>query len=534
MSIKKQITITLLTGIICLLCIGGLLIQTSIQSGSAFSYIETKTIPELALLSQVKQDFSNSRITVFKAINTPSDLNKQNDIYDNTYNNLKNKLQDYAQSPTVSAEEKNLINSDINSLESYNSQRQEIIANIKNNQAINSKNLDQLSTLAEKTYQAINTHFDFKFNQAKEKITNSTNHSKETTKIAIAVIALFTAIISTMSILLIIRISKSLESIKTGIEIINNENNLTTRVNIHKEDEIGLTATALNNLITKLHGSFIEINTAASTVESCAEGLDQTASHLAEAVHSQSMISSNIAAAVEQLSVSISHISDKTTESLNMATHSGEQAREGSIKIDQTIKDIHEISEAIKYAAESIKDLENRGSEVGVVVSIIKDIAEQTNLLALNAAIEAARAGEQGRGFAVVADEVRKLAERTTRSTVEIQNTVVEMHKHATEAAARMEKTDILAVNSVRRADQANLAMASISHSSDSTITMIREITTSINEQSHASNSIAQEIEKIAAMTEEASINAQETATRAKQLDSLAKTQIKTIGQYTI
>ena len=229
-----------------------------------------------------------------------------------------------------------------------------------------------------------------------------------------------------------------------------------------------------------------------------------------------------MAATVEEMTVSVTHVADRAGETNQLAVRSGQVATEGAEVIGHTVEDINGIAQVVRSAAEHIDLLDQDSAKVNTVVAVIREVADQTNLLALNAAIEAARAGEAGRGFAVVADEVRKLAERTASSTQEIASTIGSMQTSAKSAAEGMRAAVDQVESGVARTAQASDSIREISQVSQDTEARVGEISEAIREQSVASTSIAQQVERIAQMTEENSAAAAATADTARHLDELA------------
>jgi methyl-accepting chemotaxis protein len=213
-----------------------------------------------------------------------------------------------------------------------------------------------------------------------------------------------------------------------------------------------------------------------------------------------------------------------------IAASSGQ--KNGESVVVKTVEDIDAIALSVSSSAELINRLETQSREIASVVNVIKEVADQTNLLALNAAIEAARAGEQGRGFAVVADEVRKLAERTGNSTREITDTIDVMREGAQAASTAMMNAVEQVTASVSRASGACDMIRKIGEGSREAVGMVSEITDAIHEQSASSTSVAQSVERIAQMAEQSAAAAQGGADTAQQLNTLAQEMRMITDQY--
>lgn len=339
-------------------------------------------------------------------------------------------------------------------------------------------------------------------------------------------------IIIVLAVIMSRDIRRSLFSIQKSVVRIEGDLDFTIHAEVIGKDEISEVSTALNLLLDKLHSSLTAI--AQRTIK-----VAESSAHLALASHQvaitsaqQSDSASNMAASVEEMTVSITHVSDRTCEAHTLSIQSGQYALDGESVIAQTVVDINRIADSVNQASERIRELEVTSAQISSIVSVIKEVADQTNLLALNAAIEAARAGEQGRGFAVVADEVRKLAERTTGATKEIASMIDAITSVSKEAVESMAQAVALVDYGVRRAGDASVAMQKIGKGSRQTGEMVEEITSAIREQSQASNAIAGCVENIAQMAEECSAAAKNSAESARELDRLANDMQHIVSAY--
>ncbi len=290
---------------------------------------------------------------------------------------------------------------------------------------------------------------------------------------------------------------------------------------IDRHDEIGglLNATQSNKV---LMGAVIDqIRTTANAVARSAEYLAHSAGEAGAAANAQSDASRSMAASIEEISASIDHIAENAGEVREISERSADSARTGGATIGEVIADMSSISNEVLAAAGAVKRLGERSAEINGIVNTIRAIADQTNLLALNAAIEAARAGEQGRGFAVVADEVRKLSEQTAKSTATIGE-VVKGIGNGTEDAIRMIEA---AIEKVHHGEQlaatAGGTIMEMSRGAGKVLVGVSDISASIREQSVTSSGIAAQVERVAQMAEDNKTSIMRVDDSAKTLKSL-------------
>ncbi|HET7775581.1 MAG TPA: methyl-accepting chemotaxis protein, partial [Azospira sp.] len=287
-------------------------------------------------------------------------------------------------------------------------------------------------------------------------------------------------------------------------------------------DEVGRLTAAMGDMQQALRGTIGQTKQGAEQISSAAQQLAQTVKQMEQSVTVQSSASSAIAANIEELTVSINHVSDSTGDAARLAMESDEQARSGRHTVDQLVNEINQVAMVVKSAAEQIATLESESEKISNIVNVIKDIADQTNLLALNAAIEAARAGEHGRGFAVVADEVRKLSERTAHSTGEITQMVGSIQASTREVVAGIGGGVGAVENSVNNAQRAGATIAQLQEMARRVAEIIGDVDVALREQSSASTEVARKVEEIATHAEETNAAANETSRAADTLDRVA------------
>ncbi|PYC03750.1 chemotaxis protein [Pseudomonas protegens] len=288
-------------------------------------------------------------------------------------------------------------------------------------------------------------------------------------------------------------------------------------------DEVSNLLQAFAAMQERLRTMISQIKQGADQLVSASQSISSASLQLSASAQEQSHSASSMAATVEELTVSINHVADNAGDAHALSSESGRQSEEGGSVIQDTLGSMRLIADTVQASATQIGELGQHAEQISSIVSVIKGIAEQTNLLALNAAIEAARAGEQGRGFAVVADEVRLLAQRTANSTQEITEMVGKIQLGTREAVSSMDVGVNQVKNGVELAQQAGEAIVNIRTSSGNVVRVVDQISLALREQTAASQDVARNVERIAQMSQQNSQAVEETTETARSLQQLAQ-----------
>ncbi|MBL1260867.1 MAG: methyl-accepting chemotaxis protein [Thiotrichaceae bacterium] len=318
--------------------------------------------------------------------------------------------------------------------------------------------------------------------------------------------------------------------IATAKDIAEGEGDLTKRLDASSKDELGELAHWLNQFITHIQEMIKGLDTATTRVATAAEQMQSITATTNQNIKNQQLQTDQVATAINEMSATVQEVAQNTSAAETAASQAQAESNNGQQIVEESMSVIEALSHEVEQAAQVIQVLADDSQSVGAVLNVIKDIAEQTNLLALNAAIEAARAGEQGRGFAVVADEVRTLATRTQESTQEIQSIIEKLQIGAQNSVTAMEAGRAQARTSVEQAAKIKAALHAIGGAITTINDMNVQIATAAEEQSAVTEEINRNVVAISQIADETTTNAQgisdsgdELAAMAHQLQGVVK-----------
>ena len=289
---------------------------------------------------------------------------------------------------------------------------------------------------------------------------------------------------------------------------------------------------AVANMRDGLVGMMKKMVSVADSLTSHAQHIATAATQVATASHEQAQATITSAAALEQVTVSINEVSEIAVATEERAADTLQKASHGQTAVEKAASEVQEVERLISTSATKVEELKSRSIEIGSVANVIKEIADQTNLLALNAAIEAARAGEQGRGFAVVADEVRKLAERTSEATTRIATTVQSVQVETDGVVNTMQETVPQVQASMAQVHEVASILGAIWREAEDSVAKARDVAQATREQGTAANDIAANVEHIASMAEEVSATMTGNAGAAEEMQRMAHELQAAVGQF--
>ena len=323
----------------------------------------------------------------------------------------------------------------------------------------------------------------------------------------------------------------ALTRLQSGLDQMS-DGDMTVRLDTDHTDEIGEISVSFNHMIEKFEALVQQISSATGQLAAAAEEMSTVARNADSNINKQTQETEQVATAMNEMSATVREVAHNAASAATAANNADNEAKGGKTIVIQTATAIQQLADSVESTAQVIHQLEADSETIGSVLDVIKGIAEQTNLLALNAAIEAARAGEQGRGFAVVADEVRTLASRTQTSTQEIQKMIERLQTGASNAVEAMETGRTQAQAGVEQAQAAAQSLEAITHA----VTTINEMNTMIASAAEEQTSVAEEMNKnivnISQLSHDTAGAAEQTTSASTELSKLASQLESLVNQF--
>lgn len=476
-------------------------------------------------LGEINYELLSLRIGALQIINEP-DVAQRKSILDKANESVEKidkLIEKYSQTYLV-PEEKKVLDEFVLAWNDYNASREHTYS-----LAVEGK-------LEEAKHNA-QTNAAVKFQNAHEKIQRLIQIQGEVTKAiydeassiyafsrnkVIAFSAFAVAMVIAFVIVLTRLIAKPLNHLATNIASKIAQGDLDVDIKVEGKDEIGQLSSAMKNMVSNLKEVLGGMKSSADNLASASQQLSASSEQMSKGVTEQVAKTSQIATSSAEMSQTIIDIAKNASNIASFAAEAVNIARDGEGVVGKSVEEVNAIASVVNESADLITSLGHRSRQIGEIVSVIKDIADQTNLLALNAAIEAARAGEQGRGFAVVADEVRKLAERTAKATSEIGEMIKAIQDDVDRAVSSMEDATKRVETGVELSKRTGKALHAIVESVTNLQSMVQQIASATEEMSTVSEQISQDVETVASVTSETSSSATQISHASADLATLA------------
>ena len=529
LSVAKKIFLIPIIGAASFLIFVVINSYISNQNAQQLAVAKSVDFPALQLSSEALVSMEKVRDTLAGAVTT-GDTEALSQAQESAQNTKQSLTRIENIDPDLSAE----VNEILSEFDAYYEQASGITRSMLEGTADFSTLSEQLEQMNQR-YDTVTTHLN-SFKQRRDEAFDTAFEDYADAQQFLLLLGIIMGLVTTIILFatawpIVSEIRGNLNRVVHSLRNIAEENgDLTVRIESNSKDEVGELVTYFNRFMERLQNLVKDIVDTTLPLSSLAQNLNTLTSDTNRTIENQQDSATEAKSAVEQMNQSVYLVATNAAEASTSANEAADAAKEGKRVVGNTVNSIQSLADNVAETAEVIQKLESDSNQVGVVLDVIKGIAEQTNLLALNAAIEAARAGEQGRGFAVVADEVRTLASRTQQSTEEIQNTIERLQGAAQSAVNVMNKGNEKARESVDTANLAGQSLDSITQTIDQISQMNAQIADSTESQQATSRNIVGSVDAIFQRTEETSQNSHQLASASTQLADLA-TKLESIAR---
>ena len=534
MMIKSRLTMLASITTLGLCILGGVATYTQFSLGRFIQQLVEGDLPSVESLQRFQTDTLKMNVDslLLGATDNANELQRLPKSIADGEADARTALKAY-QALTINPEDQQLLTQDQARLEEYAAALKPYLEATENGDIVAAKSaLRQVIPKAAAVQLASDAHLRFNYGQTQHEASKARSLLQFVQILSLSCVLLCLIIIGSMSWSLTRSLSRAIRGMQDAITGIADSLDFTRRAPQGSDDELGATAAAFNSLIERLQSNLLDLTGNIRQLSQASTALAQASGLVAGSASEQSDISASVAATVQQLTVSINHVGNQAATTNEKARAAGDLADTGGQVVNATVSDIRDIASTVNQASDSVRLLGEQARSIVSSVSVIKDVADQTNLLALNAAIEAARAGEQGRGFAVVADEVRKLAERTSSMTSEINSVISAISSSNEQTGKAMASTVSRVGTGMERADMAQDAIVQIGDTTQELVGLVGDITVSIRQQACASTDIAQQVDRIARMAQRANDDASAASGAAQRLDASARHMQDIVAAY--